>query len=315
MTVPADTWLSYDANGRKESFDDIVYNVAPTETPFVSSLDRKSVMNTRHQWQTDTLAAAANNKDLEGDDWTEEAQTATSLWDNYTQISSKIIRVSGTMQAVAKWGRGKNELAHLVEKAGKELKRDIEYALMQNGTADAGAEGTERQARGVDGWIFTNDVLNGGTSPNPASGTNTAAVNGTQRALTESLIREAQQLAWTEGGNPGVLMVGPFNRGVIDSFTGFSTRMDDSANKRLVATISVYVGPYGELKITPNRFQSARTAYLLDMDYWQMGTLRPMDVVPLAKIGDAERKALVTEYTLISRNEKASAAVRDLTTS
>lgn len=315
MTVPADTWLTYDANGRKESFDDIVYNIAPLDTPFCASLDRKTVQNTRHQWQTDTLAAAANNKDLEGDDWTEEAQTATSLWDNYTQISSKIIRVSGTMQAVQKWGRGKNELAYLVEKAGKELKRDIEYALMQNGTANAGAEGTERQARGVDGWIYTNDLLNGGTSPNPASGTNSAPVNGTQRAFTESLLREAQQLAWTEGGNPTVLMVGPFNRGVVDSFTGFSTRMDDSANKKLIATISVYVGPYGELKITPNRFQSARTAYLLDMEYWQMGVLRSMDVVPLAKIGDAERKALVTEFTLISRNEKASAAVRDLTTS
>lgn len=315
MSVSADTYLTFDTNGRKESFDNLVYNVAPTETPFASALSRKSIYNTRHQWQQDTLAAAANNKQLEGNDETEEAQVATTLWDNYTQISSKRIKVSGTMQAVEKWGRGKNEMAYLVRKAGLELKRDIEFALMQNGTANAGAEGTERQCRGVDGWIYTNDLLNGGTSPNPASGTNSAPVNGTQRALTESLVREAQQLAWTEGGNPKVLMAGPFNRAIVDSFTGFQTRMDDASDKKLVATVSVYVGPFGQLKIVPNRFQSARTVYLLDMEYWQMGVLRPMEIEDLAKIGDAVRKSLRTEYTLISRNEKASAAVRDLTTS
>lgn len=315
MAVTADTYLTFDTNGRKESFDNLVYNVAPTETPFVSSIGRKAIYNTRHQWQTDNLAAAANNKQLEGDDEVEQAQTATSLWDNYTQISSKRIKVSGTMQAVEKWGRGKNEMAYLVRKAGMELKRDIEFAVTQNGNANAGAEGTERQARGVDGWIFTNDLLNGGTSPNPASGTNTAPVNGTQRAFTESLVREAQQLAYIEGGNPTVLMAGPFNRAIVDSFTGFQTRMDDASDKKLVATISVYVGPFGQLKVVANRFQSARTAYLLDMEYWQLGVLRPMEIDELAKVGDATRKSLRTEYTLISRNERASAAVRDLTTS
>lgn len=315
MSVTADTYLTFDTNGRKESFDNLVYNVAPTETPFASAIGRKAIYNTRHQWQQDTLAAAANNKQLEGNDETEEAQVATTLWDNYTQISSKRIKVSGTMQAVEKWGRGKNEMAYLVRKAGMELKRDIEFALMQNGTAHAGAEGTERQSRGVDGWIYTNDLLNGGTSPNPASGSNTAPVNGTQRAFTESLVREAQQLAYIEGGNPTVLMAGPFNRSIVDSFTGFQTRMDDASDKKLVATISVYVGPFGQLKVQANRFQVARTAYLLDMEYWQLGVLRPMEIEELAKIGDATRKSLRTEYTLISRNEKASAAVRDLTTS
>lgn len=316
MAVPASTWLTYDANGRKESFDDIVYNIAPTDTPLASALERKSISNTLHQWQTDTLAAAANNKDLEGDDWTEEAQTATSIWTNYTQISSKIIRVSETMQAVEKWGRGKNELAYLVRKAGEELKRDIEFGLTQNTTANAGAEGTERQSRGLEGWIFTNDLLGAtGASPNPVPATNTGPTDGTQRAFTETLLRSVQQSAWTEGGNPTVLMTGPFNRSVVDSFTGYQTRMDSASDKKLVATVEVYVGPFGKLKCVPNRFQRERTAFVLDMDYFQLGVLRGMKVVELAKIGDAERKALVTEYTLISRNEKASGAIRDLTTS
>lgn len=314
MAVPADTYLTYDTAGQKLSFDDVIYNIAPTDTPLVSSLDRVSVGDVLHQWQNDTLSAAANNKQLEGDEFTDEAQTATTIWTNYTQISTKVINVSATNQVVKKYGRG-NELAYQVKKSGEELKRDIEFALTQNGTANAGAEGTERQARGLDGWIYTNDLLNGGTSPNPVPATNTGPSNGTQRAFTESLLREAQRLAWTEGGNPTVLMCGPFNRSVVDSFTGYATRFDDSKDKKLTATISVYVGPYGELKVVPNRFQSARTAYLLDMKYFAMGVLRPMSVQNLAKVYDGDRKALVTEYTLISRNEKASAAVRDLTTS
>jgi hypothetical protein len=318
MAVPASTWLTYDSTGSKQSFDDVVYNIAPTETPFASSLDRKSIHNVLHQWQTDTLAAAANNKDLEGDDWTEEAQTATSIWTNYTQISSKIIRVSQTQQAVDKWGRGKNELAYLVRKAGEELKRDIEFGLTQNTTANAGAEGTERQSRGLEGWIFTNDLLSAAgspASPNPVPATNTGPTDGTARAFTETLLRSAHQLAWTEGGNPTVLMTGPFNRSVVDSFTGYATRTDDAKDKAITATVEVYRGPFGKLKCMPNRFQRERTAFLLDMDYWKLGVLRGMKVENLAKIGDAERKALVTEYTLISENEKASAAVRDLTAS
>jgi hypothetical protein len=316
MAVPASTWLTYDSTGSKQSFDDVIYNIAPTETPFASSLDRKSIHNVLHQWQTDTLATAANNKDLEGDDWTEEAQTATSIWTNYTQISSKIIRVSKTQQAVDKWGRGKDELKYLVRKAGEELKRDIEFGLCQNTTANAGAEGTERQSRGLEGWIFTNDMLGAsGASPNPVPATNSAPTDGTQRAFTEALLRSAHQLAWTQGGNPSVLMTGPFNRAVVDSFTGYATRTDKAEDKAIHATVEVYVGPFGKLKLVPNRFQRERTAFLLDMNYFKLGVLRGMKVEELAKIGDAERKALVTEYTLISENEKASGAVRDLTDS
>lgn len=315
MAVPADTYLTYDTLGRRESFDDVVYNIAPTDTPFASALDSKSIQNTLHQWQLDTLAAAANNKQLEGDDYVEQAAVPTVIYNNSTQIMSKVIRVSGTMQAVAKWGRGKNELAYQVTKVGEELKRDVEFALMQNGSANAGAEGTARQLRGVDGWIFTNDLLNGGTSPNPAPGTNTAPVNGTQRAFTESLLRDAMQMAWNEGGKPTVLMAGPYNRQLVDSFTGYTNRMGMAEDKKTIATVSVYEGPFGKVKLVANRFQITRTVYLLDMEYWQRGTLRPMDIQNLAKIGDAERKALITEITLISRQEKASAAIRDLTTS
>jgi hypothetical protein len=314
MAVPADTYLSYSVNGAKESFEDAIYNIAPTDTPFLSGLKRKSIDAKLHQWQTDTLAAAAANAQLEGDDTANEAQTATTLWSNYTQISKKVIQVSGSNMATDKYGRGKDELAYRLGVKGSELKNDMEFGLCQNTTFNAGAAGTARQSRGLEGWIYTNDVLGAtGVSPVPAS--NTAGTDGTQRAFTEDLLREAQKLCFDQGGNPDILMVGTFNRGVVDSFTGFSTRMNDAKDKKIVATIEFYVGPFGKLKVVTNRFQRDRTAFLLDMDYWQLGVLRPMKTEALAKTGDSEKRHILTEYTLISKNEKASGAVRDLTTS
>jgi hypothetical protein len=315
MTVPTGTHQTYQVNGIKESFEDIIYNISPTDTPFLSMLDRKSIDSTHHEWQTDALAAAANNKHVEGIDTASDAQTSTVLADNYTQISKKIVQTSGTTNAVAKHGRGKNEQARLEAKAGKELKTDMEFALTQNGAAVVGTASVARQLRGLEGWIATNDVLSAAgspASPNIGPGAGVAPVDGTARAFTEALLRQAQQLAWAQGGNPSVLMVGPFNRGVLDSFTGFSTRTKES-DKRLVATVEVYVGPFGTLKAVANRFQRDRTAFLLDPDYWALGTLRAIQKEKLAKTGDSERAQIIAEYTLISKQEKASAAVRDLT--
>lgn len=318
MTLLADAFTSYSTVGKKESFEDAIFNIAPTDTPFLSMLKRKGVDNIYHQWQTDTLASAANNKALEGDETAATAAVPTVLAANYAQISKKVFAVTGTNQAIAKHGRGKNELSYQAAKNGKELKRDIEFALTQNGTFIAGDATTARQTRGLEGWIATNDVL--GTagspaSPDPSIGGNTAADDGTARQLTESLVREAHRLAYTQGGSPSILMVGPFNRGVVDSFTGYSTRMEDGKDKKLTATINVYVGPFGELKVMTNRFQRDRTAFLLDTDYWSLGVVRPMMKEPLAKTADADKQHILMEYMLISKQEKASGAVRDLTTS
>jgi hypothetical protein len=316
MAVPTNTYQTYQAIGKAESFEDAIYNIAPTDTPFLSMLPRKSIENTHHQWQTDSLATAANNAQIEGDDSTATAAVPSVLKDNYTQISKKVVQTSGTNNAVAKHGRSKKEQAYQLAKAGKELKRDMEFALCQNGAAVVGTAAVARQCRGLEGWIVTNGILGVAGSPahpNNGPGAGTAAVDGTARAFTETLLRTAQQSAWAQGGNPSLLMVGPFNRGVLDSFTGFSTRNMDSEGKKLTATIEIYVGPFGRLKAVANRFQRDRTAFLLDTDYWALGTLRPIQKEELAKTGDSEKTQIITEYTLISKQEAASAAVRDLT--
>jgi len=315
MAQPTNTFDTYDAVGIREDLQDVIYSISPTETPFMSSAAREQVKNTFHEWQTDALAAAVtNNAVIEGDDATLDAASATSRIGNYTQIMDKTVVITGTQESVDKAGRA-SELAYQIAKKSKELKRDIESTLLTNQARAAGNSSTARTFGSIGAWIATNDNLAGdGTSPTANNGSD-ARNDGTQRALTEDMLKDVIKNVWNAGGNPSVVMVGPFNKQKISGFTGGSTRFDASEDKTLYTSIDVYSSDFGDLEVVPNRFSRDRDALVLDMDYWSVGFLRDFTMHELAKTGDAEKRQLLVELTLISRNEAASGGVFDLTTS
>jgi hypothetical protein len=315
MAQPTNTFDTYDAIGIREDLQDVIYSISPTETPFMSSAAREQVKNTFHEWQTDALAAAVtNNAVIEGDDATLDAASATSRIGNYTQIMDKTVVITGTQESVDKAGRA-SELAYQIAKKSKELKRDIESTLLTNQARAAGNSTTARTFGSIGAWIATNDNLAGdGTSPTANNGSD-ARNDGTQRAMTEDMLKDVIKNVWNAGGNPSVVMVGPFNKQKISGFTGGSTRFDASEDKTLYTSIDVYSSDFGDLEVVPNRFSRDRDALVLDMDYWSVGFLRDFTMHELAKTGDAEKRQLLVELTLISRNEAASGGVFDLTTS
>ena len=314
MAQPTNTFDTYDAVGIREDLQDVIYSISPTETPFMSSAAREQVKNTFHEWQTDALAAAVtNNAVIEGDDATLDAASATSRIGNYTQIMDKTVVITGTQESVDKAGRA-SELAYQIAKKSKELKRDIESTLLTNQARAAGDSSTARTFGSIGAWIATNDNLAGdGTSPTANNGSD-ARNDGTQRALTEDMLKDVIKNVWNAGGNPSVVMVGPFNKQKISGFTGGSTRFDASEDKTLYTSIDVYSSDFGDLEVVPNRFSRDRDALVLDMDYWSVGFLRDFTMHELSKTGDAEKRQLLVELTLISRNEAASGGVFDLTT-
>ena len=315
MAQPTNTFDTYDAIGIREDLQDVIYSISPTETPFMSSAAREQVKNTFHEWQTDALAAAVtNNAVIEGDDATLDAASATSRIGNYTLIMDKTVVITGTQESVDKAGRA-SELAYQIAKKSKELKRDIESTLLTNQARAAGNSTTARTFGSIGAWIATNDNLAGdGTSPTANNGSD-ARNDGAQRALTEDMLKDVIKNVWNAGGNPSVVMVGPFNKQKISGFTGGSTRFDASEDKTLYTSIDVYSSDFGDLEVVPNRFSRDRDALVLDMDYWSVGFLRDFTMHELAKTGDAEKRQLLVELTLISRNEAASGGVFDLTTS
>lgn len=308
MTAPTSTYLTTAAIGNKEDISDIIYRISPTATPFMSLCAKTKATNTLHEWQTQDLAAAAANAQLEGDNASAKTVTPTVRLNNRTQISTKTVIVSGTQQAMNPAGR-KDELGYQLSLASLELKRDMEFGLTQNNvTATA-----PRQTRGLVGWMGDNvDGATAGTAyvaPNYV--TNVAQTDGTPIAFTEARVKNVLQKIFTAGGTPDTILLPPLAKQTFSTFTGNATRYDKSEDAKLYASVDVYVSDFGEIKAIPSRFQRTRDVFILEADKWAIAYLRPFTTVELAKTGDAEQRELIVEYALEARAPKASGAVVD----
>ena len=316
MAQPTNTHATNDMAGIREQLADVIYDVSPVETPFLSMAKKGKAENTYVEWQVDALASASStNFVIEGDDATTDSSTATTRRGNYTCISDKVARTTGTAQSVNAAGRA-NEHDYQILKRAKELKRDMETILLDNNARVAGNDTTARETAGVPAWLFTNTVF--GASGSDATGDGTdARTNGTQRAFTEDQVKTVIQAIWTEGGHADVAMVGGFNRQVASSFGGGASKLQKAEDDRLHATFSFYESDFGVLKWVPNRFMRARDCLILDMDYWEVKFMkgRNMATEELAKTGDSKQTQILSEYALCALNEKSSGMVADLTTS
>ena len=313
MAQPTNTFDTYDSVGEREDLSDVIYSIAPTDTPFISSAAKTKATAVLHEWQTDSLAAAVtNNAVIEGDEATLDASTATVRLSNSSQIMDKTVVITGTQESVDKAGRA-SELAYQIAKRAKELKRDMEATVTGNIAENAGNSSTARKMGTLGAWIATNDVFGSGGGSGSAG--DTARTDGTQRAFTEAQLKSVIKSCWNEGGEPSMIMVGPFNKQKLSGFTGNSTRFDAGADATLYTSVDVYASDFGQLQVVPNRFSRDRDAYVLDMNFFAIAFLRDFTMHELSKTGDSEKRQLLVEATLESRNEKASGLVADLTTS
>jgi Family of unknown function (DUF5309) len=311
MTALSGAFLTFDALGQREDLLDKIFQISPTEVPFSSMARKNKATAVTHEWQIDALSAAAANAQLEGDVYTYSAPTATTRPANTTQISYKTMAVSFTLDAVNKAGRDR-EFVYQSRQRGLEVKRDMEFTFMnvQTPVPQASASsGAARALRSVASWYATNDDR--GT--NGADGSASAApTDGTQRDLTEDLLKGVIKNCWNAGGQPDVIMVGPVNKQKISAMAGNATRFINADERKLIAGIAFYESDFGVHKVVPNRFQRERDCHVLDMNYWGVATLRPMKTFDTARTASAFNGVVECEYTLESFNEAASGIVADL---
>lgn len=306
MAAPDNTFTTSAAIGNREDLTDTIYRISPTATPLLNLASKGKATSTKHEWQTQDLASAAANAQVEGDDAAAKVVTPTVRLYNYTQISTKTVIVSGTQQAMNPAGR-KDELAYQLSLSALELKRDMEFGLTQN---DVNAT-SPRKSRGLPGWVVDN--VNKASDTTLASYTgNTGRTKGTARAFTEAQLKDVIQQQYTAGGEPDVIMLPPKAKQTFSTFTGNATRFDKSEDAKLYASVDVYVSDFGEIKAVPNRFMDASDVYILQSDKLSVAYLRPFQTVELAKTGDSEKRELITEYTLECRAPKAHGAVYDI---
>jgi hypothetical protein len=265
-------------------------------------IGRDSTKNRHFQWMEDSLRAVQVNAKIEGFTAADATLTPPVLRTNEVQILEKTIKVSATEDAVDQYGRAK-ETAYQLAKAGQELKRDLEYALV--GVDQAAVVGDNATARRTASATRQID----------ASVTTTAdAGAGAADSLSEAYILDAAEKVYNAGGDPSLLMIKPADSLLVAGFTGAAgrSRTFNDGQKTVTNAVNLYVSPFGEYKVVLNRFQLATEAFLLDPEMWQLITLRPWSREALAKDGDNSKQMIVGEMGLKHKNFKADGRITNL---
>lgn len=305
--------------GNREDLSDLLFDVSPTETPFVTAIKKgKKATAIKHDWLTDVLESAADNAHIEGDDATPAAAASRTRLDNYCQIFKKHAVVTGTQEAVLKGGGIKSEMSYQIARRLKAMKRDLERSMV--GVANikvAGDDTTPRELGSLQTYMTSDNYFGGATFTAPTGNSVDAGTAGTLRDIDETILKAALQSLWTNsGGNENILGVcGAHVRGVWSTFTASVTRHVTTDDRKLVASIDVYDGDFHTVSITPDRFSLAGSIFLVDPEYAAVSELRPVGTSDLAKNGDSMRKEIVMECTLEVCNPLAHAQITGLNTS
>lgn len=314
MATATTTTVS-NTSGLAEDFEDIIFNVSPTDTPMLTMAKRKKATARYHQWQVDSLAAASSNIAEEGADASYTTAAGTTTLGNYCQISRKTVDISRTLDIVNKYGR-KSEVAYQLMKKGKELKRDMEFTICRN---QASASTTARASAGWECMISANLVransaLTAGYSVRGFSAASwTAPEDGSLVTFVEANLVSALGLAWEDGGDPSVIMMSKKNKNLFSAFAGVATKYNPLTGKASPATIvgsaDVYVSDFGNHAVKLNRYMRNEAVFCIDPEYISVAYLDGIKKTPMAKTGDSERHLLTVEYCLVSDSQDAHATI------
>lgn len=317
MAVPANTAQTYASTLIREDLSNIATLLAPTDTPFLTMIGSGTADSTHPEWSVVDLAAASDtNAEIEGNDVAADPANEGLRLSNYTQLSDKVAQVSSSRE-VADEVADLNRMSKQIALKMKELKRDLEKQILSNKAANPGGAGTARVSASFPTFLRTN-VSRGTGGANPTlSGTttgypNAAATDGTQRALTETLLQTVIGLAWESGSDPKYVMVGSANKRLISStFTGNATRYKEVDDKSVVAAIDLYVSDFGELTIVPSRLMRSRDVLIIDPSKVEVAYYQKFQQTPLAKTGHSDKRMIFCEYALRVWNERAHGLIAD----
>lgn len=322
MAAVTNTFQTTSAVGNREELSDVVSRITPEDTPIYSLISKGTCKSVHPEWETDELAAPAENIQLEGDDYTFAAITPPARMGNYTQIMRKDWIISNTQEVVDEAGNIQKRKYQKLKK-GVELRKDVELAIV---TPNASVSGSTREFGSLPTWITSNvDRGSGGTNGGYSSvtGLTTAPGAGTQRAFTKTIMDSVAKQGYEEGANFRHLVVSPYVKSVFvgimsdSAIAPFRYNVSDGKGNTIIANADYYEGPYGKLMVHPNRVMStaatARNAFFLDAEMVEFLWLRKIqEDKGIAKTGDADKGVIIGEGTLKVKNEKGLGVAADL---
>tara|TARA_R110000782_G_scaffold48744_6_gene106554 strand:- start:1649 stop:2824 length:1176 start_codon:yes stop_codon:yes gene_type:complete len=249
------------------------------------------------------------NAALEGDDAPEARFTNRVRRQNYTQIFTASVDVSGSMQAAAAYGVA-DEVDYQKQERMRELLRDLENCVI-NGVAPAsGQQGSSTVRRSMDGILrsVTTNAFQPGVGAIP-DGDGTGS-----DGLTEEVLNAALRTVWEQSsGVVDTIVVGGAQKRRINAFaTGSRSYLP--GDQTFSDMVSVYESDFGVCRVVLSRWVPPDALLLLDSSRIAVMPLqgRSFHYKPLAATGDSVSGQVIGEYTLEFKNENAHGVLRGL---
>lgn len=287
----------YNATGKVPDITKLITNISPTDTPLMNLFGRgEPATQVLHAWEEEELGDPKENAQVEGHTFTTEEPGDTSLKDNVTQIFSRGYKVTDTAQAIKRQNI-KDYMGHKMQQAMKLIAMDVERAITVSTRKVNGNSSTARKMAGLQYYIKTNVLANGGT----------------KRALTYNLLNDMFEQIYNCGGDPDIIVVSPRNKRIISLLLPLSTtRQQDAGDKKLSLAIDVIEGDFGKKRIITSRYLDDSKIFILQSEFCKLSYLRPFKTLALPKTASAVEKIIEGELTLEVRAEKAQGIISDL---
>lgn len=317
MAKVTNAFTTYGAQANREDLSRAIYNIDPFDTPIMSMGRRRNVKNRTFDWQTEFLPTVdENNAQVEGFELARSASTPTTRLSNVCQISKRDATVSGSQEASDAAGKS-SEMAHQMAMQSKVLKCDMEKIMSGRQARVNGDDSgpTARKTEAIGHWIARavdkNAVVGaaviGYETGLPVVSTDAfaAVAAGNQVAMTEVLVGDAMQAAYDNGANPTNMVVPPAIKRTVSTFVGRDTTQVIVGKTEVVATVDVIATDFGRIKVMPSRWIPTDVSYILDPNYFAVSFFRNFRQYPLARIGDAETRMILSEWGIEMRNPLA----------
>ena len=306
--------------GKREDLADYITLVDAKDTPVTSMIPKGNKPgNTLLQFQADNMPTAVSTGSVDGVDVSayENLNSGRAVLTNYVQVFQRAIRVSPLSVDVSIVAGLRDELAGMIAKGIKTLKRDMELTICSDNAAqvDNGTDPYLTKALGV--WIAN---AAGTVAPIPTAYlTPTTSINTTATgSFTET---DAQAVLTSIYGQTGQMktydtVVGPTLKRAFsnllytanasastNTFASIRTLSRDAFSDTISSSVDLFEGDFGSLRLHPTLFNANATrGYVLDMDLLELRYTNLPQVTELPDAGGGPARLIKAVAGLVCKN-------------
>lgn len=301
----------------REDLIDIITNISPMDTLFLSGFEKVPANNTTHEWLVDILADFGDpdvgNADVvavaEGSDATFDPLVPRKRLCNITHIIRRTFDVSDTQRDINVAGI-RDEYVYQLRKATMELARFIEFALVHSERQVQTAQGNSvgvvpRKMDGFYAYASASDptcATTLGLSEDETGTITTVAGSSPDDCIDSCILNAHLERKWQKGAMTDSLYANSKQKRSLSNLTlnpNSNVRYNiPVAEKTVINTVDFYQSDFGTQRILLHRYQKNSRISTMESNKIRIAVLRPVLAVELAKVGSSTKGMIEWEGTL-----------------